>query len=158
MANRAAAEGLFRCIYEGCIPGYNQGVERRPYHRNCGCAFHGKSPKATCTRKAIKGNNVSYPLRRALSEGSLALVASAHSSPSSPAAFGNCRPQRGLTDVDEEEWRITIYRVRVKVLKIIFLDKTRVFLLSLSFSDLIYFVPFLNNWGPAEGLGLVDIL
>ncbi|KAF7839389.1 uncharacterized protein G2W53_007871 [Senna tora] len=103
MAAGAAADGLFRCIYEGCLSSYNHGAERRPYHRNCGCAFHGMSSKAACSHKAIRGNNVSYPMRRAWSEGSLAVVASGHSSPSSPIAFGNYRPQIGLADVDEEK-------------------------------------------------------
>ncbi|CAN6681348.1 unnamed protein product [Malus baccata var. baccata] len=89
----AAADGLFRCVYEGCISGSDIGVERRPYHRNCGCALHNKSRNKQCTHGGPKSKKVSYPLRRAWSEGNLALVASAgssvHSSPSSSPAQHN---------------------------------------------------------------------
>ncbi|PQP97437.1 uncharacterized protein Pyn_10106 [Prunus yedoensis var. nudiflora] len=87
-ATGAAADGLFRCVYEGCIAGSDVGVERRPYHRNCGCALHNKSRNKQCTHGGPKCKKVSYPMRRAWSEGSLALVAasSAHSSPSSSPA------------------------------------------------------------------------
>ncbi|KAK7304762.1 hypothetical protein VNO77_42649 [Canavalia gladiata] len=88
MATGAGADGLFRPIFEGCISGYDNYVDSRPYHRNCGCALH---RNITCTHKLPRCNNVSYPIRRAWSEGSLALAASAYSSPSSsPAGF---RPQ-----------------------------------------------------------------
>ncbi|XP_020209067.1 uncharacterized protein LOC109794003 [Cajanus cajan] len=81
----ASADGLFRPIYEGCISAFDSDVERRPYHRNCGCALHSKSTRA-CTHKSPRGNTVSYPIRRAWSEGTLATAA--HSSPSSsPAPF-----------------------------------------------------------------------
>ncbi|XP_054804594.1 uncharacterized protein LOC129307742 [Prosopis cineraria] len=117
----AAADGFFRGVYEGCISGHDNDVQRRPYHRNCGCAIHDKSssPKARCSHRG-KSNNVSYPLRRAWSESCLAMAASAssasaHSSPSpssSPVAaattLGKCsRPlhhhQMGLTDLQEED-------------------------------------------------------
>ncbi|KAL2327369.1 hypothetical protein Fmac_020796 [Flemingia macrophylla] len=89
MASAAgAADGLFRPIYEGCISGYDNDVERRPYHRNCGCALHSNSRNnRACTHKLPRPNTLSYPIRRAWSEGSLA-ASSAHSSPSSsPAAL-----------------------------------------------------------------------
>ncbi|KAG4949781.1 hypothetical protein JHK82_043001 [Glycine max] len=93
----AAADGLFRPIYEGCISAYDNDVERRPYHKNCGCALHSKSRRNSraCTHKLPKCNNVSYPMRRAWSEGSLSMASattSAHSSPSSSPAAG-FRPQ-----------------------------------------------------------------
>lgn len=93
----AAADGLFRCgVYEGCLSGSDVGKERRPYHRNCGCALHNRSDskgnkknkqQQHCTHGGQKSKSVSYPLRRAWSEGNLGLASSAHSSPSSsPAA------------------------------------------------------------------------
>ncbi|KAG6628147.1 uncharacterized protein LOC122297052 [Carya illinoinensis] len=90
----AAAEGLLRCVYEGCIAGCDTGIERRPYHRNCGCALHNKSRKGSSNITAFSAKcckkSVSYPIRRSWSEGSLALHASAssssHSSPSSSPA------------------------------------------------------------------------
>lgn len=103
----AAADGLFRPIYEGCISGHDHGVERRPYHRNCGCALH--SNNKSCRHRMPRCNNVSYPMRRAWSEGSLLVLSansSAHSSPStSPApAPSSHRPQ---LDQEEEEEHTT---------------------------------------------------
>ncbi|KAI6682379.1 uncharacterized protein LOC115677447 [Syzygium oleosum] len=97
-----AAECLLRCVYEGCIPGCDSGVERRPYHRNCGCALHKKS-RSNCPRPAGKGKgvSVSYPIRRAWSEGSLVLMASAGSSPSSSPVVGRSQVV-GSCDGDRE--------------------------------------------------------
>ncbi|OIW19510.1 hypothetical protein TanjilG_06965 [Lupinus angustifolius] len=83
MVTGAAGDGLFRWVYSGCISNYDNHVERRPYHRNCGCALHNKSPN-NCTHKFPKCNNVSYSMRRAWSEGNLVLAtsSSSHSSPS----------------------------------------------------------------------------
>ncbi|TKY73066.1 Cyclophilin peptidyl-prolyl cis-trans isomerase family protein isoform 1 [Spatholobus suberectus] len=92
MATGAAADGLFRPIYAGCISGHDNDVERRPYHRNCGCALHSKSRNKSCAHRAPRCNSVSYPMRRAWSEGSLVMAASAHSSPS-PSSPAGVRPQ-----------------------------------------------------------------
>ncbi|XP_061345952.1 uncharacterized protein LOC133291667 [Gastrolobium bilobum] len=103
MASGAAADGLFRSVYEGCISCYDNCIERRPYHRNCGCALHNKSRKS-CTHKLPRCNNVSYPMRRAWSEGSLVLEASAHSSSSSPSpTTARSRAQAILVNLEEEE-------------------------------------------------------
>ncbi|XVF34483.1 hypothetical protein REPUB_Repub18cG0062600 [Reevesia pubescens] len=90
-----AADGLFRSIYEGCISGCDIGIERRPYHRNCRCALHDKS-RGNCPHASPKSKNVSYPIRRAWSEGCLAMAAaSCHSSPSSsPASAGHAHGAR----------------------------------------------------------------
>ena len=98
MATGATPDGLFWSVYEGCISCYDNCVERRPYHRNCGCALHNKS-LINCTHKLPRCNNVSYPMRRAWSEGSLVLAASS-SSPSQVATGG--RPQPSLANVEEE--------------------------------------------------------
>ena len=96
-----AADGLFRSVYEGCIAGCDTGKERRPYHKNCGCALH-KAGKE-CSHPLPKCKNVSYPIRRAWSEGSLVLAASNYSSPStSPALVGTGRNQLGLCEQEEE--------------------------------------------------------
>ncbi|KAK7265145.1 hypothetical protein RJT34_32761 [Clitoria ternatea] len=78
------ADGLFWSVYEGCISGYDNCVQRRPYHRNCGCALHNKS-LTNCTHK-LPSTNVSYPMRRTWSEGSLVLTTS--NSSSSPSHVG----------------------------------------------------------------------
>ncbi|KAL5547671.1 hypothetical protein UlMin_002902 [Ulmus minor] len=84
MASGAAADGLFRCVYDSCIAG-GDTRERRPYHRNCGCALH-KSRKDSCSHGRHKSTSVTYPIRRAWSEGSLAMAAFSASAQSSPSS------------------------------------------------------------------------
>lgn len=99
----AAADGVFRCVLEGCLSGYDNGVERRPYHRNCGCALHNQSRDKSSTNRSPICGCVSYPIRRSWSEGSLVMAAfSAHSSPSSSPAVG-VRPQMSFVDLVGEE-------------------------------------------------------
>ncbi|KAE8126141.1 hypothetical protein FH972_020885 [Carpinus fangiana] len=113
-----AADGLFRCVYEGCISSCDTGIERRPYHRNCGCALHNKSRKASPHALPARcKKNISYPIRRSWSEGSLALYAAAaasnHSSPSSsPAVAGAAagRPPH-LGFCDEEEEYVSLFKI-----------------------------------------------
>lgn len=108
----SSAEGFFRCIYEGCISGCDTAIERRPYHRNCSCALHKSSKKKSqCSHGLPKTKNVSYPIRRAWSEGSLAMVAASYastqSSPSSSpmvgVGVGVKNYQLGSCDEVEEE-------------------------------------------------------
>ncbi|MBA0797213.1 hypothetical protein Gohar_007928 [Gossypium harknessii] len=75
------SDGLFRSIYEGCLSSRDVAIERRPYHRNCGCALHDKS-RRSCLHKFSKSTNVSYPIRRLWKEGCLALDAATMASPS----------------------------------------------------------------------------
>ncbi|GMI84245.1 hypothetical protein HRI_002093800 [Hibiscus trionum] len=100
-----AADGLFRSLYEGCISGSNIGIEHRPYHRNCRCALHDKS-QGNCPHPFPKSKSVSYPIRRAWSEGNLAMAAGApscHSSPSlSPPASGG-KHRLGPCKEEEED-------------------------------------------------------
>ncbi|PON67136.1 hypothetical protein TorRG33x02_237090 [Trema orientale] len=89
----AAAEGFLRCIYEGCISGCDTAIERRPYHRNCGCALHSSGKKKSqCPHGLPKSKNVSYPIRRAWSEGSLSLMAAASASSSSAQSSPSSSP------------------------------------------------------------------
>ncbi|KAK4746555.1 hypothetical protein SAY87_025592 [Trapa incisa] len=69
-----AADGFLRC---GCMSSFDCVIERRPYHKNCGCALHEKKNDAG----SGKSRAVSYPIRRTWSEGSLALMAGAQMSP-----------------------------------------------------------------------------
>ncbi|KAK1276611.1 hypothetical protein QJS04_geneDACA003778 [Acorus gramineus] len=43
-----AADGLLRCVFEGCLRIFDTEIERRPYHRNCGCALHGSRGRQPC--------------------------------------------------------------------------------------------------------------
>ncbi|KAK2396619.1 hypothetical protein QL285_058265 [Trifolium repens] len=103
-----AADGFLRPIYEGSISGYDHSVERRPYHRNCGCVLHSKSKKSPCTHKLpiMTCNKIKYPMRRAWSEGNLALsVSSSHShspSPSSSPLAPHVKSRRGSVDLDQD--------------------------------------------------------
>ncbi|EEF38884.1 uncharacterized protein LOC8262857 [Ricinus communis] len=112
-----SADGFFRYVYDGCLSGGDMGIERRPYHRNCRCALHNKS-KDNCPHGMSKCKNVSYPIRRAWSEGCLSLAAvaanSCHSSPSSSPSLqhhqqqqqqpiGRCGTQLDLCNEEEEE-------------------------------------------------------
>ncbi|KAK8545171.1 hypothetical protein V6N13_066468 [Hibiscus sabdariffa] len=100
-----AADGLFRSLYEGCISGSNTGIEHRPYHRNCRCALHDKS-QGNCPHPFPKSKSLSYPIRRAWSEGNLAMAAvstsSCHSSPSLSPVWGK-NPNHRLGPCKEEE-------------------------------------------------------
>ncbi|KZV58621.1 hypothetical protein F511_43696, partial [Dorcoceras hygrometricum] len=84
MATGAAGDGLLRGLFEGCISGGDTSVQRRPYHKNCGCALH--NSRGHCPHMS-RYNNVSYPVRRSWSEGCLSLMASSgQSSPCSSAS------------------------------------------------------------------------
>ncbi|CAH8266173.1 unnamed protein product [Arabidopsis lyrata] len=75
-----AADGIFRSIFEGCISGLDSAIERRPYHKNCGCALHDKSSGAgknqnqrrppSCRRHG-SSESISFPIRRSWSEGNI---------------------------------------------------------------------------------------
>ncbi|OVA14203.1 hypothetical protein BVC80_9029g32 [Macleaya cordata] len=54
------AKGMFGCVYEGCITMYEMEIERRPYHRNCGCALH-KSRGSDCSKQTCVVGNSNYP-------------------------------------------------------------------------------------------------
>ncbi|CAK8534479.1 unnamed protein product [Lathyrus sativus] len=103
-----AADGFLRPIYEGSISGHDHSVERRPYHRKCGCTLHSKSRKISCVHKSpISNSRVRYPLRRVWSEGNLALSASAYSSHSpspstSPASLGGVKSRRSYVDLEND--------------------------------------------------------
>lgn len=98
-----AGDAFLRPIFEGCISGYDHSVERRPYHRKCGCVLHSKSKKSSTTQKSpMMCNKVKYPIRRAFSEGNLALIASPITSPS-PAPLGGVKSRRGSVDIDHDD-------------------------------------------------------
>ncbi|KAK8559139.1 hypothetical protein V6N13_098732 [Hibiscus sabdariffa] len=102
-----AADGLFRSIYEGCISDCDFIVERRPYHRNCGCALHDKSSR-NCPHGSPKSKNVSYPIKRVWNEGCLALDTAAASPPPSPCFtgfHGTVKPQCKEDDDDKDNYR-----------------------------------------------------
>ncbi|WOL13912.1 hypothetical protein Cni_G22692 [Canna indica] len=101
------AEGLLRCVFEGCIPASSFSIEQRPYHRDCKCALHRlKGCAKACPRRSI-----AYPVRRrGCGAISLAAICVAVFTPlplvaatSSRALEGGCfRPRRQARRV--EDW------------------------------------------------------
>ncbi|KAL7093374.1 hypothetical protein ACP275_11G037100 [Erythranthe tilingii] len=83
MATGAAGDGLIWGMFEGCISGGDMGIQRRPYHKNCTCALHNSGGHCSHTSRH---KNISYPIRRSWSEGSLALIGNSSPSPSSSPA------------------------------------------------------------------------
>ncbi|KZV27420.1 hypothetical protein F511_02529 [Dorcoceras hygrometricum] len=71
MATGAGGDGLFWGVYEGCLSAGDMDIQRRPYHKNCGCMLH--KSRLHCTHSS-RCNSLSYPLRRSWSESSLELV------------------------------------------------------------------------------------
>ncbi|KAM7264372.1 hypothetical protein ACFE04_002055 [Oxalis oulophora] len=92
----ASPEGFFR---SASISGNDIGIERRPYHKNCGCALH--KSKGHCQHTA-SNKVVSYPLRRAWSEGSLTLAMTTMKS-TSPGSHVHRQRQRQLLYACDEE-------------------------------------------------------
>ncbi|KAL3744281.1 hypothetical protein ACJRO7_013526 [Eucalyptus globulus] len=76
-----AAEIMLRFILDGSLSVDDVEIERRPYHRNCGCALHNlKGDRLTaCSHH----NNMSFPKRDLSSNCSLSMAASKFSSNSS---------------------------------------------------------------------------
>ncbi|PKI52303.1 uncharacterized protein LOC116199369 [Punica granatum] len=85
MASGAAAtDGFLRCFYDGCLAGCDDAKERRPYHRNCGCALH--KPRGDSPPCSHRFSSLSYPIRKSWSESCLSLMVSSLSSSSSPCS------------------------------------------------------------------------
>ncbi|KAG6587850.1 hypothetical protein SDJN03_16415, partial [Cucurbita argyrosperma subsp. sororia] len=79
------ADALFGSVYHGCIATCDAEIARRPYHKNCGCALHDRDNRR-CSHSMSKHSTVSYPIRRAWSEGCLAMAAASGSGISSPSS------------------------------------------------------------------------
>ncbi|KFK37414.1 hypothetical protein AALP_AA4G253800 [Arabis alpina] len=82
-----AADGIFRCIFEGCISGLDSAIERRPYHKNCKCALHDGSKNQNQRRSSCRrhgsSESISFPIRRSWSEGNILAMSFSASSSSS---------------------------------------------------------------------------
>lgn len=68
--------GFPQGLFGECIAAVNAEKQRRPYHRNCGCALHDKS--RPCPKDSPCRAKLSYPVcPRACRRGSLVAVAPA---------------------------------------------------------------------------------
>ncbi|CAH8277082.1 unnamed protein product [Arabidopsis lyrata] len=78
-------DGIFRNIFEGCISSCDSSIQRRPYHKNCGCALHERSRGGGSATPCRHGRSevIMLPIQRSWSEGnSLALHLASSSSSS----------------------------------------------------------------------------
>ncbi|RXH74311.1 hypothetical protein DVH24_029032 [Malus domestica] len=64
---------MFRCVFEGSLSMQDTEIERRPYHKNCGCALH--SNAGVCSNACQR--NISFPKKQSWSDGTLCMQASA---------------------------------------------------------------------------------
>ncbi|QHO21717.1 uncharacterized protein DS421_11g349130 [Arachis hypogaea] len=51
-----ASQMMFGGVYEGSMSMQDMDVERRPYHKNCGCALHGVCSNACPHHRCISFN------------------------------------------------------------------------------------------------------
>ncbi|KAK4431819.1 hypothetical protein Salat_0944000 [Sesamum alatum] len=103
MATGAAGDGLLRGVFEGCISAGDMGIQRRPYHKHCGCALH--KSRRHCPHPP-RHTTVSYPIRRSWSEGNLALIGQSSppfsSSPAAPGGIARTSSQLALFKEEDE--------------------------------------------------------
>ncbi|KAL5547674.1 hypothetical protein UlMin_002905 [Ulmus minor] len=78
-----AAEMMFRCVFEGSISMHDMEIERRPYHKNCGCALH--NLKGVGSDVCPHQRKISFPKKQTWSECSMSMAStstfSSHNSP-----------------------------------------------------------------------------
>jgi len=77
----AAAQTMLRCLIDGSISMHDMEIERRPYHRNCGCALH--ESKGTHSAACFQNRNISFPKKQLRNDCSLSLESSKSHSQSS---------------------------------------------------------------------------
>ncbi|CAJ1944743.1 unnamed protein product [Sphenostylis stenocarpa] len=53
-----ACQMMLRCVFEGSISLNDMEIERRPYHKNCGCALHNLN--AVCSKACPQQRRVSF--------------------------------------------------------------------------------------------------
>ncbi|KAI6679206.1 hypothetical protein NL676_033087 [Syzygium grande] len=83
MATVAASQLLLRCAIHGSLSLNDMEVERRPYHRNCGCALHKVKGHGSCPDACPNSRKVSFPRKELCSDCLLSLSSSHASSRSS---------------------------------------------------------------------------
>ncbi|XVE71575.1 hypothetical protein DITRI_Ditri10aG0162300 [Diplodiscus trichospermus] len=80
------AKMMLRCVLEGSLAMHDLEIERRPYHRNCGCALH--NLKGVCSSACSRTRNISFPKKQAWSDFSLSIASPQFSSRSSLLSLG----------------------------------------------------------------------
>ncbi|KAJ1440101.1 hypothetical protein SESBI_02338 [Sesbania bispinosa] len=77
----AAYHTILQRVFDGAISMNDMQVERRPYHKNCGCAFH--SLKGICSNADHQQRYISLPKKTSQIECSMYTSALKFSSQSS---------------------------------------------------------------------------
>ncbi|XVE71577.1 hypothetical protein DITRI_Ditri10aG0162500 [Diplodiscus trichospermus] len=73
-----AAKMMLQCVLEGSLAMHDIQIERRPYHRNCGCALH--NLKGVCSSACSRTRNISFPRKQACCDFSLSIASPKFSS------------------------------------------------------------------------------
>ncbi|PKA65523.1 hypothetical protein AXF42_Ash005857 [Apostasia shenzhenica] len=96
--------GWIRCTFEACISSFAGEIRRRPYHRNCRCALHGRS---RChDGGGSSRSTVSFPLSRSFRGASVATRGAPD------AAQGlSCSDNGGLHDAQYSERSFSCFLV-----------------------------------------------
>ncbi|KAF8036748.1 hypothetical protein BT93_C2457 [Corymbia citriodora subsp. variegata] len=79
MATVAASKVLLRCVIYGTLSLNDVEVERRPYHRYCGCALHKVKGDSSCPDACPNNRKVCFP-RKELCSDCLLSLSSSHTS------------------------------------------------------------------------------
>ncbi|PIA45667.1 hypothetical protein AQUCO_01600116v1 [Aquilegia coerulea] len=101
------AGALLQCVYNGSISVFDTEIERRPYHKNCSCAFHrtAKNSSNICPHR----RKISVPTKQLWKECSLSIKGSHYSSQTSESAVSALKwiepTQLGLGCIVESESR-----------------------------------------------------
>ncbi|KAJ1385894.1 hypothetical protein SESBI_41298 [Sesbania bispinosa] len=69
-----ASQMMLRCVFEGSISLHDMEVERRPYHKNCGCALH--NLKGICNKACPPQRYVSFTKKTSWTDCSMHTTAS----------------------------------------------------------------------------------
>ncbi|KAK7265146.1 hypothetical protein RJT34_32762 [Clitoria ternatea] len=75
-----ACHMMLRCVFEGSISLHDMEIERRPYHKNCGCALHNLSD--ICSKACPKKTYFSFARKTSWTHCSMHATVSKFSSKS----------------------------------------------------------------------------
>lgn len=74
-----ASHMMLRCVFEGSISSHDKEVERRPYHKKCGCALH--NLEKFCNKACPQQRYVSFKKKISWTHCSVYATPSKFSSP-----------------------------------------------------------------------------
>lgn len=75
-----ACQMILRCVFEGSISLNDMEIERRPYHKNCGCALHNLN--GICANACPQQRSVSFTKKTSWTDSCIHATASKFSSQS----------------------------------------------------------------------------